>query len=106
MVELTEVVARDGVFIVSFFVLIGVGLWLMGGGPTRTRQVPVAAHGAAASRGGFGVLSILRFLGSVLFGMLWVLGAIMKGLSWRLQRYLIERNARRIAKGGPHKNKR
>ena len=106
MADLLDVVARDGVFVVSFFVIVGVGLWLLGGGPMRAREQRTLPRAPAqrGSRGGLGA-GIGRLLSAMALGILWLVSGFWWLISWRLRRYLIERNARRLAKGGTYKNK-
>ena len=92
--------AGDVVFIVSFFAIVLFGFWLLTGGPMRVRE----HRAAAAAHGGLG-LEVRRLLSAVALGVWWLVSSFWWLISWWLRRYIIERRARRLAKGGSFKNK-
>ena len=95
--------ASDGVFVVSFFALVLLGLWLISGGPMRRRNQeasPLHATGDRRASSGLG-----RLFGAIGLGVLWVLSGTLSLLTRSLRRSISERRARRVAKGGPSKNK-
>ena len=93
----------DGVFVVSFFALVLLGLWLISGGPMRRRNQEASSLPTAdGRRTGSGLLRTINAIG---LGVLWVLSGTLSLLARSLRRSMTERRARRLAKGGPSKNK-
>ena len=85
---------------VAFFALVLFGFWCLMGGPARPRTsvAPLSLRPRSAS--GLG-----RMMAALGLGLLWVLSAVMSVLAWWLRRFVTERRARRLAKGGSFKTK-
>ena len=92
--------AGDVVFIVSFFAIVLFGFWLLTGGPMRARE----HRAATTTHVGLG-LGVGRLLSAAALGVWWLVSGFWWLISWWLRRYITERRARRLAKGGSFKNK-
>ena len=97
-----EVLANDGVFIVSFFAIILFGFWMLTGGPMRQRGSTLSP--ALATRDGLGH-GAGRLLNAIALGIWWLVSGFWWLISGWLRRKIIERRARRLAKGGSFKDK-